>query len=340
MSWTNPTQNVDGTPYDNPDRIEIDWGCTSSGQYDSTAMTAHPATSLTITGLPDDGTCYFAGRAVNDLDAYSDYSKELVQTFTPGIAGTVQNLSVTWQETPETMAIAYLGSVKVDATGGNVSTSITVPAGSTFALVKLTYWDNNEGNLVSSCSLDSQSATEIIDIADSGDIAGRYMSWIKGFGTGSQTFALNYGGGGARSEGGMIYVEFYSGVDTTTPIVDSAHTGAVNFGALSIDLTSNDTGEYFSIHAQRYVADSNAPNIVFDTGGTETEVYTNELDNNQRVATSYGTYSSSGTKTTTMDNEYYSSLMGVVLAEASAASGASIPRNRLNTVAMKHMLGR
>ena len=81
LTWTNATQNEDGTTYDNPSHHEIHWGCATSRVYDQqTPDIPHAVTSYTITDLPEGATCYFAGKHVNLEGEKSQFSGEAVRS--------------------------------------------------------------------------------------------------------------------------------------------------------------------------------------------------------------------------------------------------------------------
>ena len=99
LSWTPPTQNEDGTPLTDLASYEIWHGCNQSGVYDTVEIVLTPATSHTVLGLPDTGTCYFAAKATNAQGESSQFSGEVSRDMDQqGIPGPVTDTKITWQE--------------------------------------------------------------------------------------------------------------------------------------------------------------------------------------------------------------------------------------------------
>jgi len=78
LSCTAPTTNVDGTELTDLAGFEFHYGCEQGGQYDK--VVAANTCQVTITGLPDATTCYFAARAVNSSGIQSQFSNEALKT--------------------------------------------------------------------------------------------------------------------------------------------------------------------------------------------------------------------------------------------------------------------
>lgn len=78
VSWSPPTQRVDGTALDNLAGYRVLWG-TSSRDYIQSAVVMHPTTTYTVTDLPA-GTHYFAVTAFDANDLESAYSAEVSKT--------------------------------------------------------------------------------------------------------------------------------------------------------------------------------------------------------------------------------------------------------------------
>jgi len=77
LSWTPPTQNTDGSALTDLTSYRAYWNCGSGTGYPFSETFAAPATTRTITGLPDDGgTCYFALSAINSGGVESAVSNE------------------------------------------------------------------------------------------------------------------------------------------------------------------------------------------------------------------------------------------------------------------------
>ena len=99
LSWTEPTQNEDGSPLTDLASYEIHYGCTQSGVYGSVETLNAPATAYTVLGLPDNGACYFAAKAVNSEGTASAYSNEATRVFgSLEVPGPVTDTAITWRE--------------------------------------------------------------------------------------------------------------------------------------------------------------------------------------------------------------------------------------------------
>jgi hypothetical protein len=125
------------------------------------------------------------------------------------------------------MAVERTGTAsQVDASAGNSSTSVTVPADAECAVAFWTHFDDN-GSTLATLTLGGNSffATafdfqlSVIDAATAepgGGVA--FLDDIPG--TGTQTLAWTWSNGGARAEGGGIWIVWVKGQDATTPVRD------------------------------------------------------------------------------------------------------------------------
>jgi len=77
LSWTAPTQNVDGSALTNLSGYKVYWG-SSPRTYSSSASVSGGATTFTTNLAP--GTWYFAVTAVDSTGAESAKSNELSKT--------------------------------------------------------------------------------------------------------------------------------------------------------------------------------------------------------------------------------------------------------------------
>lgn len=99
LSWTEPTQNEDGTPLIDLTSYDIWYGCDESGVYDSVETLSAPATAHTVVGLPDVGMCYFAAKAINSGGESSAFSGEATRVMgSLEIPGVVTDTQITWRE--------------------------------------------------------------------------------------------------------------------------------------------------------------------------------------------------------------------------------------------------
>ncbi len=228
------------------------------------------------------------------------------------------------------MAISYKGAASVNAYSGNSSSTVTIPADSTLAVILSSYWDSGTGgvNGMTSVTLDGQTATEFADVADMVDRNGLYGSIVTGFTTGaSKTLAWTWDSNEAISENGKIYVLFFSGASSTPVASDTDAAGGS--GAPSISLNNTATTQYGVVLAGEY---NNPPNLTQPSGSTRNYVYNNDVANANQVDVCYYTYSSTGAKTYDADTTY-SAIVGVILEEDSGGGAFpyhSIKRQRNN----------
>ena len=122
VSWVEPTENTDGSAYTDPSHYEIHHGCQSPGVYDTVIPNVPLGTSYNVTGLPDVGTCYFAMRSVNQSSVVSAFTPEVSHLMgTLPLPGPIENLNVTWQESPQG-AWTLVSSGTISGSSGTAST--------------------------------------------------------------------------------------------------------------------------------------------------------------------------------------------------------------------------
>ncbi len=156
----------------------------------------------------------------------SPWSESLVQTAPPSPVG----LWATKELTGNTkMAIAYISSQVITASSGSINQSVTVPAGTTYAVIYYGGW-SNPARTVSAMSLGGTSATALFTHATTNDFQD---GWIYGVATseGSKTFILTMSG--SMEEGGVAMLVFLSGIDAADPLV------AADYGEVSASTPSS-----------------------------------------------------------------------------------------------------
>jgi len=147
LSWTEPTQNEDGSPLTDLTSYEIHYGCSQSGVYGSVEYLSAPATAYTVLGLPDVGTCYFAAKAVNSQSIASAYSNEATRSFgSPEVPGPVVDTAITWQES-SVMALSQVSTGSSYNKSGDpwTTTALTKDAGTASGdviVIGLSYYEN------------------------------------------------------------------------------------------------------------------------------------------------------------------------------------------------------
>lgn len=94
LTWTPPTENVDGTPYTDGDGFYIKYGNTDGGPYPTVIRSEESTdTSWVVTGLSE-GTYYFVVTAYNEQEVESDNSNQAMKTILPNRPVPPGNLAV------------------------------------------------------------------------------------------------------------------------------------------------------------------------------------------------------------------------------------------------------
>jgi hypothetical protein len=109
VSWTNPTQNTDGSTYTNPDIVRLKWTFNPSlttnpdiaaAGENHVDVSQSPATAVrTITGITEQGTARVAGYARNTLGLFSVASNVATKVF-QGSVPVTQSVAITVNPIP------------------------------------------------------------------------------------------------------------------------------------------------------------------------------------------------------------------------------------------------
>lgn len=227
------------------------------------------------------------------------------------------------------MAIAYIGYTAHSAFSGDGSdTSVTIPSGATLAVVLEVFWDSSGSgaNILSTVTLDGQSGTFFQQNADgsSSPYNSTNGAIITGFTTGaSKTLSWTYNSNEAISEGGRIYVVYFSGA-SSTPVTSAVASNTVGT-ATSISLNNTATTQYAVILSNCYEDTGPDPALDEPAGSTRTVIVDKERTNKHDIDVTYYTFSSTGSKTYNIATPYFSAIVGVVLEESGGAP-ASTPK--------------
>ena len=208
----------------------------------------------------------------------------------------------------------YEGVSKIDASAGDGSdTSVTIPSGATVGVVQMGYFHATID--WASVTVDGQTPTTLHDLP-AASLTGAYAGIVSGFTTGaSKTVSWTWTTDAAITEGGIYYITWWSGVETTAKTSDAQRTsGTTNCSASVSSIASGDT---LVVHI---MTTSNFPELTDGSLPTVTSVYDDETDNSNRVDLDYFT-SSATSYTLEMTGENYPTFLVVVL-EDSAAGGA------------------
>ena len=226
LSWTEPTHNEDGSLLTDLTSYEIHYGCTQSGVYGSVEYLSAPATAYTVLGLPDNGACYFAAKAVNSQSIASVYSNEATRVFgSPEVPGPVTDTAITWRESVS-VGFAHTGS---DYSSSNSNGGITVTHELTINDGDLVVAFINMNDAVAATKTGSEGAAwnSVVGEVPSGMTAWQGLWWKI---ASSEPSAYAWTWSGSRNSGRVIRV-FSS---TTDAEIDSAAATHIQAG------TSND----------------------------------------------------------------------------------------------------
>lgn len=214
------------------------------------------------------------------------------------------------------MAAARTGTAsQVDASGGNGSTSVTVPADATAAVAFWAHFDDNGGSTLSSLTLGSNSFSVKSQLAEGAttDETGTGVAFLGSLpGTGSQTLAWTWSAGGARSEGGGILIVWVKDHNTADPVRD-ADCDARTWDVATTTLTTDTTDLVLGL-AQTYGDDPaiSAATVFVHNWAVNSERY----DAGEITA-------GSGTTTVTHSAANYSTVAAISLKDA-AGGGSSV----------------
>lgn len=111
----------------------------------------------------------------------------------------------------------------ISIAGGDGSTSVTVPAGATAVVAFWGHWDGGAGSTLATLTLNGVGFTfEPGQVTETGTTTGTGCATLVSPATGTQTVAWTFSGGGARSDGGRLFLVYVNAVDTGSLVRDSA----------------------------------------------------------------------------------------------------------------------
>lgn len=131
----------------------------------------------------------------------------------------------------------------INASAASGSTGVTVPADATVAVAFWGHWDNNGGSTMGTLTLDDVAFTTQSEKAEG------IISGATGIGvavlllpaTGSQTLAWQWSAGGARQEGGGLFVAYAKDVDTSSlanAVIDAKTDTQLGGNVVSVSLAT------------------------------------------------------------------------------------------------------
>lgn len=205
------------------------------------------------------------------------------------------------------MAVSILSVVQVDSDQASSSTSVTVPAGTTLAVLCVGGWVVG-GFTLTSASLGGSALTEIEEITGN-DFQNGMVAYLNAPSTGSQTFAWTIST--APAEGAIYLLVFFDGTDSTTPVRDSAGTSSASADYSSPAITTV-SGDYVLAFHSGYGA---AATI---TAGGQTEQYQSTAYRNQYSALGSKTASSTSETVSVSGAQSGTTLFGVAIVPSAA----------------------
>jgi hypothetical protein len=204
---------------------------------------------------------------------------------------------------------------QVDASGGNGSTSVTVPADATAVVAFWAHWDNDGGSTLSALTLGGAGFSIRAQVSEDGGIVGTGVATLESPSTGSQTCAWTWSAGGARAEGGWIVLVY----------VKDANIGDVYRAADVDQQAATNNVEVTIASALTDLVLAAAQSFNADTPAISGTVFINNAALNSELYDLSEVTAGASTTTVTMTGENYSSMAVISLKESAAAGGLDIP---------------
>ena len=201
---------------------------------------------------------------------------------------------------------------QANASAGNGSTSVTVPADANCVVAFWSHWDDNAGSTISSLTINSVAFSIASQIAEGtpANAPGVGVARLINPATGSQTFAWTWSGGAARTQGGKIVLVYVKDANTSDPVRAAATDTDINANNVTVNLATETTDLLLAM-----AMSADLVNPVLD--GT---VFINDaVLNNQTTDVSEVTPSASST-TITMTGEQFSCMAAISLKESGLSS--------------------
>ena len=208
------------------------------------------------------------------------------------------------------------GFAELDASGGNLSASATVPAGTNLVVAFWSHWDGNAGSSVSSITINGVAMTIQSQLAEGADEPGVGVATLVSPATGPQTHALTWSAGGARTEGGEVVFVYYQDGNTSDPVRASGTNAATVTNEAAVGLANTETTDRVVGFVQNF-QDGNDPAPVI-TGVT---AFINNTTLNLHEYDVGDTTGVSGTVTVSNSDRYYTATAAISLKES--AGGAA-----------------
>lgn len=219
------------------------------------------------------------------------------------------------------------GSVVTHGSSANSgSTSVTVPADATCAIVFWSGWFGSGTPSMSSISLGS-SMTIVENAAVSGGTSARGCAILVNPSTGSQTFAWDWSGTATLDEGCPYMIRFFKGVNTGDPIRDSDNTGWTGTATNSVTLTTS-SDDYVVGVVQSYFAGTGQNPEGAPAGSGQTVDEDNFDSGNSEFADLAHEDSPGESSTDFSGTGHFGTIVAVVLKQAPAGGGGEFHPGR------------
>lgn len=309
LTCTPPSEYDDGAPIGALSDYRLSYGCASSGQYDTVELIPNLCAGYTVQNLPDAGTCFFVVQACDTAGVCSDPSNEASLAM-GNVPGPVTSFTWSLQGSEPGAGAQFLGLVSVDATAGNVNTTVAVPAGATLAVLQMHYWDDSGSQQVSAATLDGQAFVDVVNALHTGSpeyASGVYAGSVTGFAAGSVSLTVSWSVAGSITEGGAADITFWSGVSGVSAF-DWAQGGNVDPVATTVATVP---GQLVVVSSEKFIYGPDHE-ISVDGGASVVNVLDNRSTQNQRVDVDYFE-ATQATHLIEMDNESYSSMSALAL---------------------------
>lgn len=203
----------------------------------------------------------------------------------------------------------------VDASTGDGSTTVTVDAAANVAVAFWAQWDGNLGSTLATLTLNGVGFTFESQLSETGDKLGVGVARLVNPALSTQTLAWTWSAGGARTNGGRIYVVYVQDGNTGDPVRAAGTDSQLNATNVAVALSTQATDLLLA-----FCCGDTAP--VLD--GT---VY---LDNNQTQGLFHDLSEvtpSAGTTTVNMTGEDFSAMAAISL-KAIGGGGGTPPMFR------------
>lgn len=205
-------------------------------------------------------------------------------------------------------------AITVDASAGDGSTSITVPADCTLVVAFWAHWDGDNDSTLSGLTLNSAGFTrsQLADLSANDEI-GVGVGYLESPSTGSQTLAWTWSAGGARTEGGEIVVVYVKDHNAGDPVRDTDHDAASGNTNVSVVLTTASTDLVLGFGTS-YSGGATLTATIFHTDTLNSHLFD-------------VTDATAGASTTTIQvtNGVYPSVAGISLKESTGGGGSTVP---------------